>query len=297
MLVFRALASIMQQKQNYSVNKRRRILLLTESRIENMTKASSPQHGNSMRNVAFFFLIIFLVVATIAILVGVFFGISAVRGVKSVSDPVSDFVRQLVVEATPVILPNPVVIVEEINSLARLETASYSFQDVLQIEKNQEMLWGVFGESLLFVAYGDVIAGVDLAEMKPEDLQVVSPTKVIVRLPEAEIFLTDLDNERSYVADRDIGLLTKGDPELESLIRQEAEMRMEEAALANGVVDMANEEAQTFMRSFLENLGFEEIIFTETAPPPVSPFIQEIPKGFALTPAAPIVVTPTPISP
>ncbi len=270
---------------------------MTESRIVNMTKVSPPQHGNSMRNVAYFFLIIFLIVVTIAVVVGVFLGISAVRGVKSVSDPVGDLVRQLVVEATPVILPNPVVIVEEINSLARLETASYSFQDVLQIEKNQEMLWGIFGESLLFVAYGDVIAGVDLAQMKPDDLQVVSPTKVIVRLPEAEIFLTDLDNERSYVADRDIGLLTKGDPQLESLIRQEAEMRMEETALANGVIDMANEEAQLFMHSFLGNLGFEEIVFTETAPPPAKPFIQEIPKGFALTPAPPLVITPTPASP
>jgi hypothetical protein len=194
-------------------------------------------------------------------------------------------------------LPNPVVIVEEINSLARLETASYSFQDVLQIERNNELLWGIFGESILFVAYGDVIAGVDLAQMEPEDLQVVNPTKVIVRLPEAEVFLTDLDNERSYVADRDIGLLTKGDPQLESLIRQEAEKRMEETALANGVIDMANEEAQTFMTSFLQNLGFEEIVFTETAPPPLTPFVQEIPKGFVLTPAPPIVVTPTPASP
>jgi hypothetical protein len=60
---------------------------------------------------------------------------------------------------------------------------------------------------------------------------------------------------------------------------------------------MANEEAQTFMRSFLQNLGFEEIVFTETAPPPVTPFVQEIPKGFVLTPVPPIVVTPTPVSP
>lgn len=262
-----------------------------------MTKVSTPEHGNSMRNVAYIFLIIFLIVATVAVVAGVFLGFTAVKGVKSVSDPIGDLVRQLVVEATPVILPNPVVIIEEINTLARLETASYSFQDVVQIEKNQELLWGVFGESLLFVAYGDVIAGVDLAQMKPGDLQVVSPTKVIVRLPEAEIFLTDLDNERSYVADRDIGLLTKGDPQLEKMIRLEAEARMEEAAMANGVLELADEEAQAFMRSFLDKLGFEEIVFMESAPPIVTPYVQEIPKGFVLTPVPPIVVTPLPTTP
>jgi len=125
-----------------------------------MTKVENSQR-NPMRNVAYVFLIIFLVVATIAVIAGVYLGYTAVKGVQSVSDPIGDLVRQLVVETSPVILPNPVVIVEEINSLARLETAEYSFQDILQIERNQELLWGVFGESLLFVAYGDVIAGVD----------------------------------------------------------------------------------------------------------------------------------------
>lgn len=261
-----------------------------------MTKIENSQR-NPMRNVAYVFLIIFLIVATTAVVAGVYLGYSAVKGVQSVSDPIGDLVRQLVVETTPVILPNPVVIVEEINSLARLETAEYTFQDILQIERDQELLWGVFGESLLFVAHGDVIAGVDLAHMDAEDLQVVSPTKVIIRIPEAEIFLTDLDNERSYVANRDIGLLSKGDSQLETLIRQEAESRMEEAAIENGVIDMANEEAEKFMRSFLGNLGFTEIEITRKALPPITPYVQEIPKGFAMTPAPPMMVTPTAIAP
>ncbi len=265
--------------------------------MDNMAKASATSDGNGIRNAAYALLIIFLIVATIAVIAGALIGYSAFKGVKSVSDPVGDLVRQLVIEATPVVLPNPVVIVEEINSLARLETASYSFQDIVQIEQNQDLLWGLFGDSLLFVAYGDVIAGVDLSQMEPGDLQVVSPTSVIVRLPEPKIFLTDLDNERSYVADRDIGLLAKGDPQLETLIRQEAEARMLEAALANGILDMADEEAQQFMGNFLGNLGFTEIEFADQKIPPVTPYVQEVPKGYVLTPVAPVIVTPTPVAP
>lgn len=259
-----------------------------------MSKSVTAGRTSPMRNIAYFFLIVFLIVATIAVVAGAFLGYSAFRGVKSVSDPVTDLVRQLVVDATPVILPNPVIIVEEINSLARLETASYSFQDILQIQRNEELLWGVFGETMLFVAYGDVIAGVDLAQMSPEDLQVVSPTKVIVRLPEAEIFLSDLDNDRSYVADRDIGLLSRGDPQLETQIRQEAEARMVESALENGILDMANEEARAFMVSFLEQLGFQEIEFVEDVMPVLTPFVQEVPKGYVLTPEPQISLTPEP---
>lgn len=235
-----------------------------------------------MRKLAYVLLVIFLVAATAA----VFMVVVTLRGVQSVTNPVGDLVRDLVVEATPVILPNPVVVVQEINSLARLETTSYAFQDVLQIERNQDLLFGAFGENLLFVAYGEVIAGVDLSQMQPEDLQVVSPTTVMVHLPDSEIFFTRLDNERSYVANRDVGIFTNADPQLETLIRQEAEARMLEAAMGNDILETADAEAEAFMRSFLEGLGFEEVIFTDTTPPPATPYVQEIPKGFVGTPAA-----------
>lgn len=261
-----------------------------------MSESTKSQGDGALRNVALVILIIFLIVATTAVVIGVVVGVSTARGIQAVSNPVGDLVQKLVVDATPVILPNPVVIVEEINSLARLETASYSFQDILQIERNQESLFGLFGESLLFVAYGDVIAGVDLSKLGPEDVEVVSPTKVIVRLPEAELFVMDLDNERSYVADRDIGLLTKGDAELETLIRQEAETRMTEAALANGILEMASEEARNVLRGLLTELGFQEVEFVEGSMPHVAPFVPEVPKGYSVTPAPPLMVTPTPAS-
>ena len=41
------------------------------------------------------------------------------------------------------------------------------------------------------------------------------------------------------------------------------------------------------MIGFLSGLGFENIIFTDEAPEPAPDYIQEIPKGFAVTPAAP----------
>jgi hypothetical protein len=241
-----------------------------------------------MKNLAYVLLVIFLIVVTVA----VFMVIVTLRGVQSVTNPVGNLFRDLVVEATPVILPNPVVVVREINTLARLETTSYSFQDVLQIERNQDLLFGAFGETLLFVAYGDVIAGVDLSQMQPEDLQVVGPTSVIVHLPDSEIFVTDLDNERSYVATRDVGIFTNADPQLETLIRQEADTRMLEAAMENGILEKADEEAEAFMRSFLEGLGFEEITFTDSTPPPVTPFVQEIPKGFVGTPVPGVTSVP-----
>jgi hypothetical protein len=216
------------------------------------------------------------------------------RGVQGIANPVGDLVRQLVVEATPAILPSPAMIVQEIRSEPRLETTVYSFQDVLQIDRNRDLLWGAFGESLLFVAYGQVRAGIDMTQLQPSDLQVVNPTTVMVHLPDAEIFVIDLDNERSYVANRDVGFLARADAQLETMIRQEAESRMLEAALESGILAQADQEAERFISQFLNALGFTEVLFTDGPPPPVTPYVQEVPKGFVLTPVPPAAVTPAP---
>jgi hypothetical protein len=109
----------------------------------------------------------------------------------------------------------------------------------------------------------------------------------MIYLPDAEIFVATLDNENSQVVDRRTGLLARPDPQLETLVRQTAEREILEAALAAGVLDRANENAERFMRSFLQGLGFTNVIFTPDTPPPAPPFQQELPKGQSVTPVAP----------
>jgi len=236
-----------------------------------------------MRKVAYFFLIVFFAVSALAVF-------TVVRLLNSAQDavaPVGEFVRELVIPATPAVVPNPATIVREVQDLARLETASYSFEKVLRAEREQDLLWGVFGETMLFVAHGEVIAGVDLDQMQEEDVQVVDPDTVMVHLPAAEIFYVVLDNEESYVADRDTGLLTRADPELETIVRRRAEDELRRAAEESDILGRANENATVYMRDFLQSLGFEEVIFTDAPPPEPPPFEQEVPKGYAVTPVAP----------
>lgn len=208
--------------------------------------------------------------------------------------PIGDRFRQLIVPATPVILPDPATIVVQINDLSRLETASYEMEKVVTADSEQDGLIGMLlGESMIFIGYGKVYAGVDFSKMTSADLVVVDPDTVLVHLPQAEIF-TDipvLDNDRSYVADRDTGLLTRADPELETQVRQAAEKSIREAAQGSDLLARANTNAQTYMRNFLTGLGFTEISFTPEAPPPAAPYEQEVPKGYYLLPTA------TPVAP
>ena len=237
-----------------------------------------------LRNVVYVLLIIFFIVASVA----AYAVISTVnKADEAVVQPIGDLVRQLVLPATPVILPDKTTIVLEINNLTRLETASIELEKVITAERDQELLWGAMGETMVFVAYGTVYAGVDFAQMTTDDLQVVSPDTVWIHLPEARYFddIPALNTERSFVADRDTGLLTKGDPELETEVRQVAEATLREEAMSSNVLQVANDNARQFMQDFLQGLGFENIEFWDETPPPAPPYEQEVPKGFAVTPA------------
>jgi hypothetical protein len=242
--------------------------------------------GNWLRNLAFLSILIFF-----CLLSGVvaMFAIGANQARNEVVEPVSNLVRQLVLPVTPEIIPNPTTIIREIQDLQRLETASFEFEKVITAETRQDLLWGLLGESVVFVANGKVYAGVDFAKMAESDLQVYDPVTVYVHLPEAEIFedIPVLDTQRSYVADRDTGLLTRADPELETQVRQEAEKAIREAADESEILARAENNARQYMIAFLSGLGFENIVFTDESPEPAEPYVQEVPKGFAITPAAP----------
>lgn len=239
-----------------------------------------------LRKLMYLFLILFFVIASIAAYTVV---VTVNKMDSAVGQPLGNLFNQLLVPATPVILPSNTTIVHRINDMARLETASVELEKIITAERNSQALWGLLGETMIFVAHGKVVAGVDFGEMTPADLQVVDPNTVIIRLPPARIFddLPALDNDRSYVADRDTGFLTGADAQLESEVRRVAEARLREEAIASGVVETANYNAQQYMLNFLQGLGFENVQFTEDVPPTPLPYVQEVPKGYVL-------VTPTP---
>lgn len=170
-----------------------------------------------------------------------------------------------VLHPTPTIMPDPVTIVNEVRVLARLETIQYTVEKVITAETGQEVLGELFGDKLLFIAHGVVIAGVDLSQLSSEDIT-VSDGLVEIDLPDPEIFVATLDNQKSSVYDRQTGLFRQGDPELETLARQAAEEEIYQAALEDGILQQANTNAEVFLERLLDDLGFDDVIFTPYEP-------------------------------
>ncbi|MEN8241985.1 MAG: DUF4230 domain-containing protein [Chloroflexota bacterium] len=181
---------------------------------------------------------------------------AVVRGIGGASNQFTDFLS-----ATPTITLDPVTIIHEVQSLARLETIHYSLEKVITAETNQDTLGFLFGDKLLFVAHGKVIAGIDLEKLTEEDLEYTEGV-LYVNLPQAEIFIATLDNDKSYVYDRDTGLLAQNEINLETAARQSAEQAILEAALEDGILEQAQINAENYMVRLLRNLGFPEVVFS-----------------------------------
>lgn len=176
---------------------------------------------------------------------------------SSLQTQVSDLIHP-----TPTVIPDPVTYITQVRSLARLETIQYSIEKVITAEIGQGTFGFLFGDKLLFVAHGTVIAGIDMAKMNPGDMQLQNSV-LYVKLPPAEIFVATLDNDKSYVYDRTTGALSKADQNLETTARQAAQDEIQKAALDDGILDIAQQNAQTYLAKFFAALGYQNTIFVK----------------------------------
>jgi hypothetical protein len=170
---------------------------------------------------------------------------------------------------TPTLIANPITIIRDVRSLSRLETIQYTVEKVITAEQGQGSLGVLFGDKLIFVAHGQVIAGVDLSKLGAGDIEVKDGV-LYLTLPKPEIFVSALDNEKSYIYDRQTGLLTKGDVNLESSARRMAEDEIEKAAVDDGILNLAKQNAENYLTRLLSDLGYPEVIFVgdTTTPQP-----------------------------
>lgn len=161
---------------------------------------------------------------------------------------------------TPTIIPDPVTYINEVRALARLETIQYSIEKVITGETGGGTFKSLFGDKILFVGHGTVIAGIDMEKIQPGDLHFENGV-LTVKLPPAEVFIATLDNEKSYVYDRQTGILAKPDVNLETLVRQRAEEEILKAALEDGILAQAQKNAEAYLFKFFAALGYPNSIF------------------------------------
>jgi hypothetical protein len=185
-------------------------------------------------------------------------GAFSIAGRLASAGPWSRLVSGLTGSANTFNVASPAV-VEKVRQLSRLETVEYSLDKIVEGDHRTPYLPDFLaGDKLLLVAHGEVIAGVDLGQLKEGDV-VVSGETVRVRLPAPQILSTRIDNERTRVYSRSTGLLVAADLNLESQARQTAEQQIRQAALDDGILDKAQQNARVSVTALLYGLGFRSV--------------------------------------
>lgn len=212
------------------------------------------------------FILILLLICVLVV------GYLIIDTVQGVTRPVAELPGAVGTSAAEIFNPTPTIIadsqavVKQVQTLSRLETAQYTIEKVITAESGEGALGFLFRDKLLLVAQGEIIAGVDLARLQAEDVQVVNQT-VYITMPASEIFVATLNNDETYVYDRQTGILGQ-QIDLETLARQEAEQQILQAALEDGILDLAQENAQNTVQSLMLGLGFEDVVFVQATPAP-----------------------------
>lgn len=151
-------------------------------------------------------------------------------------------------------------VIKEMRSLQRLETASFTIEKVIDggTTNTNAFTQFLFGDKILLIAHGQVIAGFDLSQLSENDID-VDATKVTLHLPKPQILTTSLDNTQTRVYDRQKGLLAPEDKDLESKAREAAENSIRDAACKGGILQQASDNARKQLTALLSSLGFTTI--------------------------------------
>jgi hypothetical protein len=152
-------------------------------------------------------------------------------------------------------------VVDRIQRLQRLETVVYTVDKIVTGAKENPIFPDFLaGDRLLMLVHGEVVAGIDFTDLKPGDVR-LNGKQIQLHLPAPQVFRTRIDSAKTRVYSRQTGLLVPTDPNLETQVRQEAERQLQEAAMADGILRTAQQNAASTIRSLLQGLGFEKIDF------------------------------------
>ncbi len=155
---------------------------------------------------------------------------------------------------------NQSAVVLQIQQLNKLETAQFTIEKIIDSKTVSSNIFQEFlyGDKILLIAHGEVVAGFDLSKISKEDIK-IQENRLTVSLPPPEILYTRIDNDKTKVYDRTQGLLTKGNKDLESEARLRAEESIRKAACDAKILDQATDSVKKQLKTMFGSYGYSEI--------------------------------------
>lgn len=164
-------------------------------------------------------------------------------------------------------------IITQLQNTSKLTTATMTVSKIIEAKKDfTDLLPGfwletiirkaLFNDALLMTVEGTVNAWIDLSKLGTGDVIVASSgdkTIVTVVLPAPEIFDTYL-TEKTKPFERSLGILSKGDINLETKMRNSAIESIRKEALSGTILQTATNNAQSMLRDLIGKIWTDLIV-------------------------------------
>jgi hypothetical protein len=181
-----------------------------------------------------------------------------------------DRVSTIFAPAVPKI-ETPTLIIERIRGVSELTTAVFVMESIVPTSQAQKLGNFVIAETkLLYIANGEVKAGINLEKLTPDAVKVAGD-RVTIQLPAPEILDSKIDVNRSRVYDYDRGFLGLGPdvaPQLQTLAQKETLAKIVSTACERGILQEANEKAKLALTQLFPTSGYPPVEVIPTEPQP-----------------------------
>ena len=153
-------------------------------------------------------------------------------------------------------------IVDRIRNIQELSTTVQTMDTIVPTSASRKLGdLSLATTKLLYIARGEIRAGVDLSELTTSDIK-VTPKTIEINLPPAKILDSKIDVNHSRVYDYDRGFLNLGPdvaPQLQTLAQRKTLAQMIDTACREGILREANERAKSAVFQLLSNSNTQTI--------------------------------------
>lgn len=158
------------------------------------------------------------------------------------------------------------IIVKKIQKISELSTIKYITEVIIPASKD-----GLIGRSrLLYIARGEVKAGIDLKQMNEENIKIDPKNRTIeVLLPPPQILNKKIDVNNSNVYEYRKGWFNLDADiahKLQTQAQRDALKKITVAACKSGIIESANDSAELFIESILKEIGDYNSVNVKTQP-------------------------------
>lgn len=148
---------------------------------------------------------------------------------------------------TPISTVDRAYVVEKIQAVQKLTTIIFITETIVPVSQARKLGELTVGETkLLYVARGEVRAGIDLAQLQSTDIS-INDEQLHIVLPPAQILDRKIDVEHSQVYDYDRGLFNLGPDvalDLQLAAQRQTLAQIQQAACQQGILEQAKSQAR-----------------------------------------------------